>query len=64
MAKTIQSLMDEAEAKWGMWRDIAEDPQALDDRGKTREDAINLANYFEGRFDALCDARDLLKRGF
>jgi len=61
MSKTIKSLLHEAELKWDMWREISDDPQALEDRMITREDAIILANYFEGRFDALCDARGLIE---
>ena len=57
--KTIKSLRDEADLKWDLWRDIADDNQALLDRGKTREEALMLANYFEGRWDALCDALNL-----
>jgi hypothetical protein len=57
--KTIKSLIEEADRKWDMWLEIADDPQALTDRNKTREEAICLANFFEGRFDGLCDARDL-----
>ena len=59
MARTIQGLINEAELKMEMWREIALDPQALKDRDKTREEAVVLANFFEGRFDGLCDARNL-----
>ena len=59
MSKTVMSLIQEAEAKWDMWRDIACDSQALSDRNKTREQAIILASFFEGRFDGLCDALNL-----
>ena len=59
--KTIESLIHEAEIKWDFWRGVSDDPQALEDRGKTREEAIILANFFEGRFDGLCDARGVLK---
>ena len=61
MAKTISSMIHEAEAKWGFWKDVAEDEQALADRNKTKEEALQLANYFEGLFDALCDARGLVE---
>ena len=54
--KTLQSLISEAEQKSDMWKQIADDPQALTDREKTREEALMLANYFEGRADGLCDA--------
>lgn len=50
-----------AETKMDMWRDIADDPDALSDRNKTKEEAVILANYFEGQFDALCDAQHLCK---
>ena len=61
MGKTIQSLINEAELKMELWRKIAIDPQALKDRDKTKEEAVVLANFFEGRFDGLCDARNLGK---
>ena len=59
MAKTIRSLIHEAELKMGMWWEIASDPQALKDRDKTKEEAAGLANYYEGRFAALIEARNL-----
>ncbi len=54
--KKIQSLIAEAEQKSEMWKLIADDPQALTDREETREEALMLSNYFEGRADGLCDA--------
>lgn len=57
MPKTLSSLIDEARMKWDLWDEISKDEVALTDRGKTREEALMLVNYFEGRFDALCDAR-------
>ena len=65
--KPIRSLLNEAETKMELWVEIAEDPQALTDRGKTKEQALHLASFFEGRFDGLCDALPLVvemkKRG-
>lgn len=61
MSKTIQDLIHEAELKMELWRKIVIDPRALKDRGKTKEEAVVLANFFEGRFDGLCDARNLSK---
>lgn len=55
--KTIQSMIWEAEIKQADWEQIADDPQALIDRGKTREEALCLANYFQGRRDALIEVR-------
>lgn len=60
MARSIRSLINEAETKRAMWVNIANDPEALADRGRTKEEALKLADYFEGRFDGLCNARDLL----
>ena len=54
--KTLHSLINEAEIKRQFWLDVANDPQALKDRNKTKEDADVLANYFEGKYDGLCDA--------
>ncbi len=59
MGRKIEDLINEAERRMDIWRGIADDPLALRDRGKTREQAIALANYFEGRFEALCDARNI-----
>jgi len=56
MMKTLKSLRDEAERKMVLWNRIADDKEALQDRNKTREDALMLVNYFEGKFDAYCDA--------
>ena len=56
MAKTIKSMIDEAEAKKHLWNDISLDKQALKDRDKTKEEAVVLANYFEGRADAFYEA--------
>jgi hypothetical protein len=61
MSKTIKSMIFDAEIKWAMWLEISEDERALKDRCKSKKEAIELANYFEGRFDALIDARNELK---
>ena len=63
MSKTMQSLISEAEIKEKMWLEIADDNQALSDRLKSREQALQLANFFEGRRDGLCDALPFLNRG-
>lgn len=57
MVKTIHSLINEARTKQEFWEDTANDKVALEDRGKTKEEAIFLANYFEGKFDGLCEAK-------
>ena len=54
--KTLHSLINDAEIKKQFWLDVANDPQALKDRNKTKEDADVLANYFEGKYDGLCEA--------
>ena len=54
--KTLTTLINDAEIKRQLWLDIANDPQALKDRGKTKEDAGVLASYFEGKYDGLCEA--------
>jgi len=61
MNKSLTSLISEASQKWRMWQNTAMDTIALRNRNKTKEEAIILASYFEGRFDALCDARSLSK---
>lgn len=59
--KTISSCKDEAFMKWQDWLEIANDPVALSDRKKTKDEALQLASYFEGRFDAFTDAMVLAK---
>lgn len=59
--RTLESLIHEAQTKMDLWLDIANDPQALKDRVKTRNEALMLSNYFEGRLDALYDVRPLVK---
>ena len=59
--KTINSLLQEAGTKGDFWRETAEDKIALKDRGKTKEQALYLANYFEGKFDGLVEANRVLK---
>lgn len=54
--KTLHGMINDAEIKRQFWVDTAEDPQALKDREKTKEQALNLASYFEGKYDALCEA--------
>lgn len=57
MNKTIESMILNAEAKMELWHEISNNQQALEDKGKTKEEAVVLANYFEGQFDALCEVR-------
>jgi len=51
--KTVSNEVEACRVSWQRWLDIANDPKALEDRGKTREQAMYLANYFEGRHDGL-----------
>lgn len=53
--KTLQSLIFEADLKFNLWREISNDPEALEERGKTKEEAECLASYFEGKVDLLQD---------
>ena len=59
MTITFTSLAMDANTKMEMWLEISSDPSALEDRGKTREEALMLANFFEGKFDAFYEARRL-----
>lgn len=54
--KTLKTLRDEASIKMVMWNDIAFDEKALKDRNKSKSEALILANYFEGKFDAFNQA--------
>ena len=59
---TIQSLLEEAHEHMDLWESIVDDPQALEDRGKTRTQACNLLEYFQGRVDAFCDAEHIMNK--
>lgn len=54
--KTLESLKFEAGEKMALWDRIVNDPAARLDRGITKEEAIRKFEYFDGQFDALCDA--------
>ena len=56
MAKTLASLAAEYSDKQFLWLSIANDPFALEDRNKTKEEAFLLASYFEGKFDGVVEA--------
>ena len=58
MSKTLSSMIHEAELKADMWNEISEDDTALADRGKTKNEACNIASYFVGVVDGLIRARD------
>lgn len=62
MSKTISSLIFDAETKMDMWLDISNDNVALSDRNKTRQEALLLANYFEGKLDAFYETKNLLNK--
>ena len=57
--KTLHSLAEEAYAKRLLWGDIAEDPQALKDRGIHKEVAVRMNYFYRGRYEALMDAVEL-----
>lgn len=59
MAKTINSLLNEAHTKWNFWLHITDDE--LKDRNKTRLEAQMLAQYFEGRVDGLSAANRVIE---
>ena len=54
--KTVDSLRFEYEVKMNYWNSVAEDEDALSDRGKTKMEALVLASYFEGKIDGLNDS--------
>lgn len=56
MPKTIKSMIHDAQTRMDMWTGIAHDKEALTDRDKTKEEALCLVNYFEGKRDGLVDA--------
>ena len=60
----IKAMIYEAETKKNQWAKKADDVDALVVAKKTREEALALASYFEGKYDALlevikvCDCQD------
>ncbi len=60
----IKAMIYEAETKKNQWAKKADDADALAVAKKTREEALALASYFEGKYDALlevikvCDCQD------
>lgn len=56
MSKTLASLKSEYAEKLYMWTQIADDPQALEDRNKTQKEALIIASYFEGKYDGVVEA--------
>ena len=60
--KTVLSLKHEANNNMDLWQSIMDDEEALEDRRKTREQAIRLFEYYQGRFDAFCEALTVLNR--
>ena len=59
--KTLHSLINEAELKRQFWIETGADPEALADRGITKDYAKSMESYFEGRYDGLCDAMRMLR---
>tara|TARA_R110000851_G_scaffold11354_1_gene39872 strand:- start:187 stop:852 length:666 start_codon:yes stop_codon:yes gene_type:complete len=59
LAKTIESLREDAEIQMTFWNDTAKDQEAMDDRGKSYSECLIVANYFEGKVDAYNDAMRL-----
>jgi hypothetical protein len=51
----IKSMIYEAETKKNQWAKKAQDPEALAAAKKTQAEALHLASYFEGKYDALLE---------
>ena len=62
MAKTIRSMLHDSETRQQYWLDAAGDIQDLTDLGKSKEEAVNLASYFEGKADAFRQSLHLEKQ--
>jgi hypothetical protein len=56
----INRLLKEAQVNIDKWKIISESPDKLEELDKTKENAISLFSYFEGRFDALFDIKRCL----
>ena len=53
MPKTIESRIEEAYNNLEKWLKLINNSEALNNLNKTREEAIALANYYEGLYDGL-----------
>ena len=53
--KDMRSMVFDAQTKCDMWKEISEDSVVLKDRGKTKEQALYLTGYYEGKLDALIE---------
>ena len=62
MSKTLTSVAEEYRAKQSLWVEIANDPVALTDRGKTKNEAFIIASYYEGKFDGIIEAANILSQ--
>jgi hypothetical protein len=52
---TIKTMIYAAEAKMKQWKKAIAEPIVLETTGKTLEEAEKLAQYFEGKYDALLE---------
>lgn len=52
---TIKAMIYAAESKMNTWKKTVNDDELLSTSGKSKEEAQNLANYFEGKYDALLE---------
>ena len=59
--KALRDMINDAEISRKFWEDAANDPEALRALDKSRDRALMLENYFEGKYDGLCDALRLTR---
>ena len=61
--KTIDSMVHDSAIRQQYWLDAANSNNDLADLCKTRDEALNLASYYEGKYDAFIQARNLINKG-
>ena len=49
-------MIKDAEQRRDFWSNAHNNPVALEATDTTKEQASNTANYFEGKYDGLCEA--------
>ena len=57
----LDSMLLDTRLKYDMWIEIADDPQELKDKNKTKVEALMLANFFEGKYDGLSTAKHIME---
>jgi hypothetical protein len=54
--KSLSGMIEDAEIRRDFWSKAQFNPVALEATNTTKEQASCTANYFEGKYDGLCEA--------